>query len=802
MSATAFRVTGLAGILAVSCLRAMVSVQPQVLFDVDPARDALPMLAIGPVGSGILDLILLASAALALIGEWRAGHGVRALPLALAALGSVAVFIHGLGNSVDAFRGGTWMAAMFAVVALAHLLRERRLRVVAAAVLLAATVPLVARGAVQVTREHAATVAQYDASREVFLAERGWEPDSSAARSYERRLRQPEATGWFALSNPFSSLMGIGFIGLGALAIAGWRRGLAAPASLVGLGALGAGALLLVNGGKGAIAATGLAATCVVLLARGTIAPRAGLPLALSAVAILLVVVRGLIGPAIGELSVLFRAFYLEAGARILAENPLLGIGPDALQPAFMMAKTANCPEDVVSLHSIFVDWLVAYGLFGAAWALALACILRGALRIPDGGERAQPAQPGALFDAGASPLALRVAGAIAIAALVLQSQIEAPALDQQALVLRAIGLAAFVAVAACAARIAEELAEREFTALAIGVTVLALVHAQIEMSAWLAGSVALVLAVIALGSSLRPGGAGGRVALALAALPLAAAALPAISVLRERSLHAELERAASGVRPLVEVRAAFIELASARGRGETDDGSRLVEAVGETGDREATEAVGAALRADDAEAVKRALVALDGRLRRAAAEILGRAAAAHPESRIPREAAIKQLAASGRRTTGSRATRIVDPAAHAEAMRLAAEWAASAPGHRSFSLASDLAVESLADASRSGDEAAVRRAADDAVVWAERALDAQPRSTRRLVDYGDALSALGRSQDAADAYEVALVQDDRLSLDPLMQFSTRERNRVREALERNRIKAGAAGAQPSSPAP
>ena len=45
MSATAFRVTGLAGILAVSCLRAMVSVQPQVIFDVDPARDALPMLA-------------------------------------------------------------------------------------------------------------------------------------------------------------------------------------------------------------------------------------------------------------------------------------------------------------------------------------------------------------------------------------------------------------------------------------------------------------------------------------------------------------------------------------------------------------------------------------------------------------------------------------------------------------------------------------------------------------------------------------------------------------------------------------
>jgi tetratricopeptide (TPR) repeat protein len=299
---------------------------------------------------------------------------------------------------------------------------------------------------------------------------------------------------------------------------------------------------------------------------------------------------------------------------------------------------------------------------------------------------------------------------------------------------------------------------------------------------------------------------------MALAVLPLAAAALPAISVLRERSLHTELERAASDVRPLVEVRAAFIELASARGRGEADDGARLVDAVEATGDGEAAQAVAAALRADDAEAVKRALVALDGRLRRAASEILSRAAAAHPESRVPREAAIKQLAASGRRTTGSRATRIVDSAAHTEAMRLAAEWAASEPGQRPFSLASDLAVESLIDATidatidakidaiRSGDDVAVRRAAEDAVMWAERALEAQPRSTRRLVDYGDALSALGRSRDAVDAYEAALAQDDRLALDPLMQFSTRERNRVREALERNRIKAEAPSPPPPTP--
>jgi tetratricopeptide (TPR) repeat protein len=147
-----------------------------------------------------------------------------------------------------------------------------------------------------------------------------------------------------------------------------------------------------------------------------------------------------------------------------------------------------------------------------------------------------------------------------------------------------------------------------------------------------------------------------------------------------------------------------------------------------------------------------------------------------------------------------------VDPAAHADAARLAAEWAATEPGQRSFSLSSDLAVESLidarSDATRGGGEAKVRVAAEDAAVWAERALQAQPRSTRRLVDLGDALAALGRSQEAADAYEAALIQDDRLALDPLMQFSTRERNRVREALERNRIKAEAPAAPSPDPAP
>ena len=787
----ALRTTGLAGILLVACVRALVHVHPQVLFDVDPARDPLPMIAIGPVGSGVLDIVLLVASALALLGEWRSGRGLRALPIALAALGAVAVLLHGASNSVDAFRGGTWVAAAFAFAALAHLVRERRLRAVALGVLLAVAVPLAARGATQVTSEHAATVALYEQQREMFLADRGWESDSSAARSYERRLRQPEATGWFTLSNPFSSIMGAGFVGLGALAIFGWRRGLSGPSSAVLVAALGASILLFVNGGKGAIAATALASVCALLMAKGRVIPRGGLAMALAATAVLLVIARGFMGPTIGELSVLFRSFYFEAAARIVTANPLLGVGADAVQPAFMLAKPAHCPEDVTSMHSMFVDWLVAFGAFGAAWAVMVATCLRGQLPCHDAKEAREPDSIDALA---ASPLALRIAGAIAVAALVVQAQVEAPVLDESTLVVRAVALAGFVLVAACSARIAEELSARELAVASLSVALLVLVHAQIELMVWLAGSTVLALALIAIGTALPTGGSRGRPSLAVAFLPLVVVPFVLASVLRERSLGGELERAASVVRPLADVRAAFQQVAAARARGEADGGGALLDAVAAAdANNDEVARVADALRANDAEAVRGELIALDGRLRRAAAAMLVDAANTHRFSRVPREAAIKQLAASGRRATGTRAAQTVDLEAFADAQRLAAEWVAETGSQRAISLSADLAMEALHDVRARGDGEAIARAAQEASDWAARALALQPWSARRGVDLADALMAANRFDEAARAYEAALAQDDRLSLDPLMQFSTRERDRVKTALAR----ATSRGAEP-----
>jgi predicted Zn-dependent protease len=101
--------------------------------------------------------------------------------------------------------------------------------------------------------------------------------------------------------------------------------------------------------------------------------------------------------------------------------------------------------------------------------------------------------------------------------------------------------------------------------------------------------------------------------------------------------------------------------------------------------------------------------------------------------------------------------------------------------------------MEALQDVRARGDGEAIARAAQEASDWAARALALQPWSARRGVDLADALMAANRSDEAARAYEAALAQDDRLSLDPLMQFSTRERDRVKTALAR----ATSQGAEP-----
>lgn len=774
------RLGGLGGMLVAGALRALVSVQPQVLFDVDPARDPMPLLAFGPVASHLLDALVAVSALLALVGEGLAGRGVRIAPFLLALAGGAMVAWHGAGDAGDAFRGGTWFAAILAFTALAHLVREPRLRVVALSVLVALSAPLVARGAVQILVEHPATVAAYEANRATFLADRGWTPDSSAARTYERRLRQAEATGWFGLSNPFSTVMGATGVALAIIAVGAARRRRAVESAALGVAAAGALALLAANGGKGAIAAAGAGAAVGVAVAAGRLAPRGAVVTVAAALAVAAVVARGALGTSLGELSVLFRSFYLDGAARLLALHPATGVGPDGVQAAFMAVKPAACPEDVTSIHSVFVDWLVAFGVWGGAWMALVALAFRG--RLPDSATRT------CAEDDDPSPVALRISAVAAMAALVAGALVEGPALDAATLGVRAVALAAMVAVSALAARALAALSARTLAAAALALAFIVLVHAQIEVTAWIPGGAVLALAAVACGTTLAAGGSRAGAAVGAVAC-VASLALSLAWWAEARRLDARLEAAAAEVRPLAELRASFIEFARSRAEGSSTDAEPFLDAALAAGGAPARAALARAVLADEPAAVDAALVAIDGAARRRAADILVDASERHPRSRVPLEAAIKQLAAAGRRATGARIASVVDAEAFLEACRLADRGIALRPDARAYAMRADLAMEELRaqpapDAAR----------AVELLAPIEGAALRQPFSARRLADLGEALARAGRPDDAERAFTQALEADDRAALDPLAQLSERERALLRAAREKARAARGVDG--------
>ena len=208
--------TALAGIgttliVLSAVVRTVVTIDPMPVWSMDPLTMWVPQTGLGPAALLGLDLLGLVGAAAVLLAMRKR---VRAVPVTLLLLGMVAVIIHSLSRPAHAEVGMPWAFALAGGFALAHLpsvsAQSADLpmwRTVALATILSIAVMLVGKGIVQVYIEHPATVANYQATRETFLQSQGWAPDSAMARNYERRLYQPEASGWFGLSNVFGSLM-------------------------------------------------------------------------------------------------------------------------------------------------------------------------------------------------------------------------------------------------------------------------------------------------------------------------------------------------------------------------------------------------------------------------------------------------------------------------------------------------------------------------------------------------------------------------------------------------------------------
>jgi hypothetical protein len=492
---------------AVVLLRLLLPITPDRIFDVDPGQVAGPMSAIGPSGSTLLDALLIGLSALAL---WSVGRR-RGLDLGLVLLISLPLPVllwHASGDVLQTWRAIDWFAAATTGVALAHLVADRRVRVVVLAMLLGGIVVMACRGVHQVAVEHADTVSFFDDNRADILAARGWLEDSPAALAFERRLRQPEATGWIGFSNIFSGLAAAGCIGLaGVLAVSRRRGHEAGGPVLLGLAAITMAVLVGVNGSKGAIAA-GLLGSIALLVLFGPLGSRfrarPGLIIVLAGiVAFLAILLRGWLPESfLGDRSLLFRWHYLQGAWGMFTSSPLVGVGPDGFQDAYLQVKPARSPEDVASAHSMTVDWMASIGVVAVAWIMAA---VRLVLPPSDSSVKDEAPASTAFVWTGRRRVAVVLVG---LGIFAIQSFVESP-LEVDGVILRIVALVMGTFVAAVAIGLLADVPESLVRAVAVAAAVVIAAQAQIEMLFWQSGSVAFCWAFLAVAGGAGP--IGGR---------------------------------------------------------------------------------------------------------------------------------------------------------------------------------------------------------------------------------------------------------------------------------------------------
>ncbi len=710
-----WRWVALTGLLALIALRTLSSTSPQLYFDVDPAFDPLPLAGFGPVGSLIIDALILTLAGLAAIGEARRGHGLDRTLILLAVLPLPVLLWHGGGDIGQLWRGMSWFSAIVGGVAIAHLARDRTMHLVALAVLLGLLAPLLARGLAQVTFEHADTVQTFEQQREAFFQSRGWDPDSSAAKIYERRLRQPQPHGWFATTNIYASFMLIAVVvGIG-IAFVGRRLPRAPGWIALGLVLLFSGGVMIgLSGSKGAMATMvlGAAIVCTPLLfpaLRRQLVPRlAWFLLALPVFALLGIVVRGVLLPEdfLGDRSLLFRWHYLIGAGRIFTESPLSGVGPDGFQEAYVRHRVPRSPEEVTSAHSVITDWLTMLGVFGAAWVALLAIWLLRAARCAF--------RTSMSFDGEDIEAILRKTGRVTLAVVVFglapAALVEFHTFTDLALYVRLAGFVGFIALTLGLMRwfTLVDAGALQWIA-AIGATVL-LVHAQIEMTFTQTNALPWLIAFVGLAGGAATGRGRPRELLAGGSGFIVLAA--ALMIFWIRPLHEQQRLVIGAARMLI-----------------VDEGAPSRDH------------------------------------RREAAERLFTAHQRDPRHRVPLLDAIHQMERAAM-LAGDLNARLRD-------LQRAEAWAThgwDGTGYSAF-LGQRLTVRRrIADLTDDPDH--WQRAIDDAT----RLTKLDPHAIVVWHQLGDVLWDAGRRETAVEAYRRALEADRNFELDPLKQLTARER--------------------------
>ncbi|MEM1330005.1 MAG: O-antigen ligase family protein [Planctomycetota bacterium] len=490
---------GLLGVLlAIVSLRVIVVTSPIVAWDLDATITPFVETSLGPASAVWLDMILIAISGLLL--SIRGGArplGWLAAASVLAPLLYHARISTGDGISPDDARiGSMWLASGWTGVAIARACRSPGSARLCAGVLVGICGMLAAKAAGQILFEHPLTVASFEESRDQFLASRGWAPGSTEAQLYERRLSQPDATGWFGLSNVLATAAGACAIGLG---FAAWSsRHVRTTAIILAVASLASLAMLWFTRSKGGIAAAGAGAMLVAMLPMAGRVLRGGLSrervrriggatLAISCVGVLvLVAVRGAMGERLDELSVLFRWFYLDTAMEVFSLHPVLGVGPAGFKSAYTLLKPAISPEEVTSAHCLPAELLAAFGLLGVS---LLALFVRSIWGVGSGLIDKQSDEVASADEAGHADRAWLMIPLLATAAaLIIERHMATP----EGLLMRVAGLGVWIAAAwACS------VAPARVPRLALGgAAVVAALHLMIEMTGSTDGAALWVAAV------------------------------------------------------------------------------------------------------------------------------------------------------------------------------------------------------------------------------------------------------------------------------------------------------------------
>lgn len=516
------RDAGLALALVPAALLALVTYDPFPGWGTDPAILPSPIVGLGPAGLAQSGTLMILGAVVYLLGLRLDNARNAPLTFLLMTLGGVGVTLHVLAPSFrvdDLAIGACWLGGAAAACVVAHAASDPPRRRLIAAALVSVAVALIVKGGVQVLIEHPQTVAEYRATRDAFLASQGWEPGSSMAAAFERRLFQPEASAWFGLANVYSTFAAWAFVFVAGLTAGAFldRRGKTDRTTIVGLivGLLFTLTGLALGGAKGGYAAAGLGIAIATLAAwlrtRHRPIPSMLPPLLALAVVIapiLAVVARGLLGERLAELSLLFRWFYLQGAARIIADHPLAGVGPAGFKDAYILAKPPLSPEEVTSPHSLLFDWAACLGLFGLFWAALLLILAIRAAR----GSLTPDAHIETTNPRAESALRLSLLGGWLALLLVAVGQ-ESDGIGAEALLARLCGSVAAIAVGLLLLRALRHRPGWPWACTPAALAVIA--HAQVEMTGAHPTSAPLLLVTVGLAAAgaapplLKPTGAG-----------------------------------------------------------------------------------------------------------------------------------------------------------------------------------------------------------------------------------------------------------------------------------------------------